>query len=168
MIIVGDHLAEAALNRRIVSESDLFARSAFNRYYYAVYLIVKENLSIINPECGNMSHKNLPEVLKGQVIKKIKNDIKRKIRNDVLKPHQGDSIKWKVIHSANELSNILEDAYRIRVIADYEPSIKVVIVNNTLLLDGEKASDAKRWKNDAEIHITNILEAYKDVGLITD
>ncbi len=168
MIIVGDHLTEAAFSRTNNSETDLFARSAFNRYYYAVFLIVKEKISVIKPEWGVMSHKHLPKVIKGQVITIIKNDIKRKIKKGVFKPNVGESIKRTVIHSANELANILENAYRIRVIADYEPKTKVKIINSTLFLGGEKSSDAKRWKNDAQIYLTNILEAYKDVGLITD
>lgn len=166
MIIVGDYLAEAALKQGTNSDSDLFARSAFNRYYYAVYLIVKESISLINPTWSKMNHTDLPEVLTGKVIKTIKADIKRKIKADAIPYNKGENIKQKVIHSANELSNLLDEAYRIRVIADYEPDTKVEISRGTFLLDGEKISVAKMWKNTAETHTKSIIKAYKDVGLI--
>jgi hypothetical protein len=166
MRIVGDYLAEGALGQGNNSSIDLFARSAFNRYYYAVYLIVNESISLINPTWSKMNHADLPEVLKGKVIKTIKDDIKRKIKNDVIPYHIGENIKQKVIHSANELSNLLDEAYRIRVIADYQPDIKVEIRSGTFLLDGEKISVAKMWKNTAETHTNSLIKAYKDVGLI--
>lgn len=166
MIIVGDHLAESALTQSNNSNSDLFARSAFNRYYYAVYLTVKERISKINPVWGNIPHKSLPELLTGKVTKFIKNDIKKKIKQGVFSPYEGESLKQKVVHSANELSNLLFDANRIRVIADYEPDVKVILKGSTFILDGEKISEAKRWKNIAEIHTNSIMKAYRDVGII--
>ena len=48
MIVVADHLTITAQSKTSELDVDLFARSAFNRYYYAVYLIVKESISEIN------------------------------------------------------------------------------------------------------------------------
>lgn len=166
MIIVGDHLADSALKQSDNSNSDLFARSAFNRYYYAVYLIVKKRISSINPAWSNIPHKSLPKVLTGKVTDIIKNDVKRKIKQGVFSPYEGESLKQIVVHSANELSNLLVDANRIRVIADYEPDTKVIVKGNTFFLGGEKISEAKRWKNIAETHTNSIMKAYRNVGLI--
>ena len=44
MKIVGEKLERWALEQKAVDEKDLFGRSAFNRYYYAVFLLTREML----------------------------------------------------------------------------------------------------------------------------
>ena len=166
MIVVADHLTITAQSKTSELDVDLFARSAFNRYYYAVYLIVKESISEINNSWGRVSHKNLPDLLTGKILTTIKRKIKQQVKNNLLNQSEGDRIKQKVIHSANELSNLMSLAYSIRVIADYEIETKVEVVGSTIMLASEKISTAKHWKKTAQIHTYTIIQAYKDVGLI--
>ncbi len=71
MQVVGKHLSEFALSIRGTSPDDgLFARSAFNRYYYATFLASRRLLIETTGTVG-LPHKALPEYLIGQFQKTV-------------------------------------------------------------------------------------------------
>lgn len=71
MEVVALHLQNVASTRSDPVERDLFGRSAFNRYYYASYHNVKYVLGILKSEWGGIPHGDIPDVLVGQVKKKL-------------------------------------------------------------------------------------------------
>ena len=49
MIVVAERLSEIALAEPVEEYADSYGRSAFNRYYYATYLITRDMLRQLNP-----------------------------------------------------------------------------------------------------------------------
>ncbi len=62
---VGHHLQKIAISKTDQNR-DVFARSAFNRYYYGAYLNVRELLSSLNPEWSRPRHRHIPYILTGK------------------------------------------------------------------------------------------------------
>ena len=58
MKIVGEQLESWALDRKVETERDLFGRSAFNRYYYAVFLLTREMLGEFKASWKKTMHAN--------------------------------------------------------------------------------------------------------------
>lgn len=144
---VAEHLESEAKRRRMsVDEVNLFARSAFNRYYYATFLLARELMKKFRPDWkGN--HSSLPKELTGSILREIK-QLKNKANRlrDYGVVNQCDAC----IHHIHRLSEVLEDAYGLRVIADYEPEIAAAIDRDgTIALGDKKISEAKHWVEQA-------------------
>ena len=101
---------------------DLFGRSSFNRYYYAVYLQVRSMLGDLNETWATAQHASIPELLTGQVMAKIKMQRARAAR---VRDNEAVEICNRAVASANELATLMRDAYAVRVTADYRPDIAV-------------------------------------------
>lgn len=71
MKIVGEKLSDWAVAEKDDGHVDLFGRSAFNRYYYSTFLITRELLRSLDPKWGTAAHKNIPEILRDSLKKKL-------------------------------------------------------------------------------------------------
>lgn len=102
---------------------DLFGRSSFNRYYYAVYLQVRSMLGDLNETWAAAQHAGIPDLLTGQVLATIK-----RLRTRAAKLGDNDAVQIceRAAASAHELAALMRDAYAVRVTADYRPDIAVV------------------------------------------
>lgn len=66
MEIVGLHLQrEAVKSGKPAEESDLFGRSAYNRYYYASFLCVRRLLIELEFQVGQATTRGLSELIAG-------------------------------------------------------------------------------------------------------
>ena len=122
---VAHHLQLEAVRLVPTSEADAdsFARSAFNRYYYATFLCVRETLTTVDQKYdASLNHKGIPELLKGTVQRRIK-AIQKKASK------LGDTslvTDCRQTGSQNlALAVMLEKAYATRVVADYTPQTPV-------------------------------------------
>lgn len=156
---VAEHLeTEAKRRRRSGNDVDLFARSAFNRYYYATFLLARELMRKFRPSWKG-SHSGLPKELTGSILREIRQ----------LKSKANRLQDWEVvsqcdvcIHHIHQLSELLENAYGLRVIADYEPEILAAIDRDGAIALGEKKiSDAKHWVEQA-ITLKGQIESFWD------
>jgi hypothetical protein len=102
---------------------DLFARSSFNRYYYAAYLEVRSLLGNLNETWATAQHASLPELLTGQVLARIR---RRRARASKVGDTESEQLCYRAAASAHELATLMKDAYAVRVTADYHPDIAVV------------------------------------------
>lgn len=114
---------EAVLKKADADIADVFGRSAFNRYYYATFLRARSMMAALDVSWGHVAHKTYPELLKGKVRGRFKKEAKRAQRVQDL-----DLIlSCKRAESAcHELADMFIKSYSIRVVADYEPSERVV------------------------------------------
>lgn len=101
---------------------DLFGRSSFNRYYYAVYLEVRAMLGSLNGTWGTMPHAGIPDLLTGQVRAQIKQRQKRAAK---LGDNDAIQICIRGVASTYELADLMKTAYATRVTADYYPDIAI-------------------------------------------
>jgi hypothetical protein len=62
------------------------------------------------------------------------------------------------------LSNVLKEAYGVRVLADYDPDAPVDILPDTYLLGASTLSAASNWLRRAEMHCKNLHRIWIDLG----
>lgn len=158
---VGSHLRTTAHNDD-GPHRDAFARSAYNRYYYSCFLILRELLREIDSKWTSLSHKSYPDVLGGSVIKLFKIEKSKAIKN-------GDTELTRLTDAAiialKELEKITSEAYAIRVTADYEPQIKVDFsVAEQFSLNAIKDSRAHQWYGRVKVLTNDVLRAWRQIN----
>lgn len=165
MQIVGNKLVELANKEKIVSNADLLGRSAFNRYYYSAYLITRELLKELDTKWAKQPHSAIPDLLRKAIVKKVKENIQRSMKLGTIDYGEGLKLQATLKVAANELANMMSAAYAIRIIADYEPDIKIVKIGTVFSLEKELITTARHWSNQASSYTTSIRKVWREVGL---
>lgn len=159
---VGHYLQIEAL-KRADPEKDLFARSAYNRYYYSIFLTARNLLSLIDSKYERLPHKSYPEVLLGNIVSTLKKGGRTASKNG---DHALVTKIASAVSAANDLSNLMEAAYATRIAADYMPSIKVNFVGpGRFELQGISITDAHNWTARAATWCRVILDAWRQVDV---
>lgn len=164
MQVVGQHLSDIAMSIRGNSPDDtLFARTAFNRFYYATFLASRK-LLIDTMGTGGLPHKALPEYITGQFRKTVKRQIELGFRSGVL----SNTVRARMLSALKENTLLLREllvlAYGVRVLADYEPDTPVGITGDTYSLGASTLSAASKWTSRAQMHCKNLHKIWKDLG----
>lgn len=164
MQVVGKHLSDFAWRIRGRSpDDDLFARSAFNRYYYATFL-ASRRLLIETTGTKDLPHKSVPEYLTGGFRKTVKRRIQAAFKSGVLSHADRSGMLDTLRHNTLLLRELLMQAYGVRVLADYQPDIPVEIRDDTYLLGTSTLSAASNWAGRAAMHCKNLHRLWKDLG----
>jgi len=166
MKLVGEKLENYAVSESDENIKDLFGRSAFNRYYYAAFLITREMLGGINPKWKKTPHKEIPELLKGAVRKPVIQRLKQNAKKDLITNGELSALQTKLTNATNELANLLVQAYDVRLIADYEPERHILIKNRVIILSSCKLTSANNWADRASAYCKDIRKAWKGSGLV--
>lgn len=166
MKIVGDHLGDFALKSGSEIHCDLFGRSAYNRYYYSAFLCVRAALKTIDSRWATPTHQDVPRVLIGEVLHRLKRHIQLARDSNQINHTQGEQMYHAAASAASELSNLLRSAREIRRVADYEPEQPVSKVGSQLKLRGYTLDTAKGWTQRAETQVKTILRVYGQLGVI--
>lgn len=164
MQVVGNYLSEFALRLRGTSSDDgLFARSAFNRYYYATFLASRQLLAETTGT-GGLPHKALPEYLIGAFQRTLKHQIAAGFRSGLLSKSDRSRMLGIVKQNTLLLRQLLVEAYSVRVLADYEPDVPVQVKDDTYSLGASTLSAASNWSGRAQMHCKNLHRIWKDLG----
>jgi|SRR5215469_5569361 len=164
MQVVGKHLSDFAMRIRGTSPDDcLFARSAFNRYYYATFLASRQLLMETTGTEG-LPHKALPEYLVGQFQKILKRKIQGGFKSGVLSSSDRARMLTALKQNTALLHQLLVTAYGVRVLADYEPDVPVEVKNDTYVLGAETLTTASNWAGRAQMHCKNLHKIWKNLG----
>lgn len=157
MQCVGLHLQTTAYQKSAVaSDLDFYGRSAFNRYYYATFLEVRAMLRRCRPGWrGN--HDSVPRELESWVKKGI-SDVQKKASR--ISDNQSVQICKAATASVSDLSRLMVSAYAVRVIADYEPEIPIILDGDRFTLERTSVTDAHSWLARARADITKIERAW--------
>mgnify|MGYP001040464198 CR=1 FL=1 len=158
---VGHHLQIEAI-KETDPIKDLFARSAYNRYYYNIFLSVRTMLSEFDPKWSRTPHKDCPIILKETMKKIYKSAKKRAHKNN-------DTDLVKILDSAipalHSLSEIMTKAGAIRITADYYPEERVNFTTaNRFSLKNVDISEAHEWDQKIGILINTIRSAWKQIN----
>lgn len=145
--------------------ADAYGRSAFNRYYYAVYLEVRELLLKFKSD-WDVKHAKAPEYLEENLQEIFRREIKRQERSQLLTHAEGKRIASAVSSSGSVIAQVLRVAYKVRVISDYEPDEPVKFDQSTFHLDSHSEGEAKGWLRTVETHKSRILRHGKELGLV--
>lgn len=140
---------------------DLYARSAFNRYYYGVFLDIRRMFAGLDPGWATLAHKAYPEVLDGKLTKKFK-EARRKATK------AGDfelvDIIEAAIRASAALAKLMERAYGIRVVADYLPEELVQFSGaGRFSLKSIDITEAHNWEVDVALWVKSIQSAWKQL-----
>ena len=168
---VAEHLTKQAQNnfRRgepSFSLADAFGRSAFNRYYYACFLSVRDFLSLLDASWGRAKHKSVPELLRGKVSERITNELKKKERQKFFDAGEVQSKKSLVLTSLDRIASIMSEAYDIRGIVDYQPDVKIVFENGAFQINTTSVSKAKGWLQTIQHEKVKLVRVIQEVGLV--
>lgn len=156
---VARHLqTEAHALRSQPEEFDLFGRSAFNRYYYAAFLIARKLMRDLNPDWQG-GHSSLPGELTGSVLTQVRAAAKAARR---VGDHQAEAICKTAMSALHDLASLLRDGYSVRVIADYRPEIAIMPdVGERFTLDRTNINSAHTWPGKARAYVAAIERARK-------
>ncbi len=164
MKIVADHLVAESASRSIEAESDLFGRSAFNRFYYASYLETRTLLGELDASWARTPHKNIPPLLKDTVQTAVKAEL-RKQNGKLISPHEAKTMAKELNVAINDLASLLTVAYLIRCVADYEPTIKTKKNGSTLELQNHTLHEASGWPQRAAAHTKTIRKIWRTLAI---
>lgn len=163
MEVVANHLHDQALLRAEQYERDLFGRSAFNRYYYATFIIVRDGLGTLSPKWGRgtVAHANFPSILRGE-IRKVINDGYKKAKK--IEDRQLVRQCSNALNAAEELAKLMEEARYARTTADYHPEVSVDFAGgDSFSLNAVSARTARAWPVKARAFLTSVSVAWKQV-----
>ncbi|RQN41009.1 SPFH domain-containing protein [Paraburkholderia tropica] len=162
---VADSLARQAIASLDADGANLFGRSAFNRYYYGVYLAVRAMLQVGHPEIQRFQHKDLPDELTGKVRNRIMEASRQQIKRKLLDEGHAAQLIDSATTALRELAEILREGYRIRVVADYDPSAKAIVQNGHVLLQDKTTDAARQWGRRAERAIGQVKRVWRQLGI---
>ncbi|SIR04270.1 hypothetical protein [Aquipseudomonas alcaligenes] len=147
--------------------ADAYGRSAFNRYYYATFLTVRELLGALDSSWQGTSHANIPGMLEDAVINKIKKAAKAQGKSGLITKGREQSLISQAVSSATEIAHLMRAAYSVRVVSDYEPENKLVFKKQTFEIIGHTDSEAKNWMIRASREKGVLLSISKELGLVS-
>ena len=148
------------------ADADAFGRSAFNRHYYATFLIARDLLVRVDAAWARTPHAEIPNQVEKALIARIKNEAKKQVRSGVLPSGRSNSIVNQSISAAAEIASVLRVAYSIRVAADYEPSHRIVFGSSGLELDSCSIGEANSWQVRVDREKWKLLAISKELGLV--
>ncbi|MCT7943633.1 hypothetical protein [Shewanella holmiensis] len=165
MKYVGDILEGLAVGNSNPINSNLLGRSAFNRYYYASYLITRDMLEELEPKWARTSHANIPLTLRETIRAPVKKILRNQLEKGLISFTQQSKL-WSSLRIESEaLAELLEQAYDLRVRADYKPEELITRSGDVIMLGGNKLATARAWPDRTSAHCKSIIKVWKEVGL---
>jgi hypothetical protein len=167
MKTVGDTLAAVALTPGSDETRDLHGRSAFNRYYYAIFLHTRQYLRDFGfvSEDDGPNHSDYPGMLVGSVLRRIKAVISRRERDTLINHSDARRLKALAHEHLTIIADTMSTAYRIRVVADYEPSVQVHFQLGSFSLENTKWSTASTWATTVQRELKSLRTLCFNIGL---
>lgn len=164
---VADELSKHAATLKNLDDADAFGRSAFNRYYYATYLTVRDMLGQINSKWAKVPHKNIPKTLEDDLVKLFRDNGRKQVLGKVLPESQLRSYLSQTNAAAGEIASTLTSAYMVRVTADYEPDHKIEFIDEKISLASHTLDEAKNWKRRVEAKKGILIKVAKELGIVS-
>ena len=158
MRLVAHHLQQQAMAAD-VEHRDAFARSAYNRYYYSVFLQSRDMMRQLDSSWSTIAHATYPQLLNGKIKTAFKAERKRALKND-----DRELIKSidQACRSIAELRKIIIKANQTRVVADYKPEEGVVFSSaERFSLRSIDVTEAHGWSSQAGTLCQTILKSWK-------
>lgn len=161
MEVVAAHLYQEAIKQANTIDKDQFGRTAFNRYYYATFLHVRKGLSRLNTNWSRLPHHDIPELLKGVVKKEL---FQGKVKAARVRDSDVVALCAKAESAAIELSQLMQEGYATRVVADYTPEVQVDFSKGSdFTLNSVAIKHARDWPHRALAYVGTITSAWKQI-----
>ena len=159
---VGHHLQVHANTLPTCTVRDAFARSAYNRYYYGCFLLLRSELEQMNSKWRKANHKDYPSILENSIKKELTTELKKaQKRNDIDLVNKIRRAK----HALSELAKLMTQAYAVRLVADYQPQVEVNFVNaDRFSLSNIDITTAHNWQPNVSTLIRNLRIAWNQIN----
>jgi len=161
---VAEEMARIALAARTASKADVFGRSAFNRYYYAAFLIVRQMLASMDPKWAGWAHSNIPEQLQGVVLRRVKGAVRKQVQEGLLLQGEGRRLQSQAANAVSRLADLLSHSYSVRCKADYAPEETAEREGAELRLAACTLTAARKWPSDVGRFSGLLLSAWRAIG----
>lgn len=159
---VAQHLQREAVTRADPAQRDVFARSAFNRFYYATFIPLSRSLAAMKVQWAELPHKDVPAVLRGAVIRELKQGRQRAQR---LGDKETEAMCARAISYCHEVATILEAGYAVRVAADYKMEIRIDFSSGAdFRLSNVPVSTARQWPARVLAYVDSISTAMRQLS----
>lgn len=156
---VAHSLQKWAIERRSnPADFDQYGRSAFNRYYYSVFLVVRSLIVEFEPD-SSRSHSSVPEMLTGSIHKELNN-----FRKSLMRRPDPETIRQfnVALAALNSLADLMRRANAARVAADYNPHIPVVPESaERFSLASTNITEAHDWPTKARLLTGQVRRAWR-------
>ena len=162
---VADRLGDIASAATDGDEVNVFGRSSYNRYYYAIFLLVRAALRQKREEWGRIAHKSVPAILLGPVLKEIKQAAADQQKSGLLSRGEASNITDRANVVVADLASLLAEAYQVRCDADYEPEFVAEKVGGAIVMRGRKLSSAASWPRRVETNLGLLSGVWRQLGL---
>ena len=155
-------LRDQALTRTVPLEQDQFARSSFNRYYYAAFLRVRHGLANMSTGRDDIAHAAMPELLRGGITNALKKGLVQAKRNE---DRDLVSVCSFALTASAELAALLDQGRMTRVAADYRPDEPVDFSTvPDFSLNEVTVKMARSWQRRADLYMQTIEKAWRQIG----
>ena len=156
---VAHSLQKWAIERRQDPDDfDQYGRSAFNRYYYSTFLIVRPLIVEFEPDWGR-SHSSIPGMLTGSIERELK-----RFRKSAMGRLDKDDIRTLnvAIAALNSLAQLMTSANASRIAADYNPEIPLTVKGaDRFSLASTDISEAHDWPARARTMTSQIRRGWR-------
>lgn len=166
ILSVADHLATYAKSLDPAQNADACGRSAFNRYYYASYLAVRELLGRLDAAWATQPHSGIPELLEKALVKRLKAQAKRLVDQGLLTHSKEQVLMNQAKQASGEIASLLRSAYAVRVAADYEPNQHVSFEKSGFTLLGHSDAEARQWRARIEREKGKLISISTELGIV--
>jgi hypothetical protein len=161
--LVGKFLQDEALIRGDKGQKNAFARSSFNRYYYAAFIATSKVLGKLKNEWSELPHKDIPKVLRASLSKELKSAHQKAQR---VGDKETVQVCRNAISAARGLADLLELGYSTRVVADYKYETDVKFIGSDgFSLNAVPISVAKHWPQKASGYADSIMTAWRQANV---
>ena len=161
MHTVAHHLQVHAHNNN-GPERDFFARSAYNRYYYGCYLLLRSTFAEMNPDWEETPHKSYPDLLNGSITRALKH---AKGRAHKAKDVELVAMIDGALRAIPQLRAIIEEANATRIVADYYPRVSVDFDSAARFsLNGVDVSKAHEWQSKVQTLTGSLITAWRQIN----
>lgn len=100
----------------------------------------------------------------GAVRDKIYKLLKKQVSEHLIEHKDAERYKYMLTPALTDLADLLKTAYSIRVIADYEPDIKITRSSKGIILENQTLHAAKHWPERVSKHKNTILNVWRHLG----
>lgn len=162
---VAEHLS---LQARTLTgdDADAFGRSAFNRYYYAAYLSVRELLASLDTSWEASPHSAIPDLLEITVMRQVRDQAKRMSTSGLITIARHHSLAKQAGQASSDIASILRAAYGVRVVADYRPEQRVAFDRLEFRLAQHTHAEARNWKTRVDRAKKVLMSISKELGIV--
>jgi hypothetical protein len=155
------HLQKEANKNGDSEAGEEFGRTAYNRYYYATFLIIRKMVSRFDTKWSGIPHADYPVLLRGKIKKAFKEE---RLRAQRASDAELVQICNQAVSTTEEIAQLMEKGSATRVVADYQPEIAIIFSKSERFsLQGIDITEAHQWPIKARNFSNSLSAAWNQI-----